>query len=31
VNLPLVLADPSSRFQSLAGWYIETRADVTPK
>jgi peptide/nickel transport system substrate-binding protein len=31
VSLPPVLADPSSRFLSLAGWYIETRADVTPK
>lgn len=27
VSLPLALTDPSSRFQSLAGWYVQTRAD----
>jgi peptide/nickel transport system substrate-binding protein len=31
VSLPLALTDPSSRFQSLAGWYVQTRAEVAPK
>jgi peptide/nickel transport system substrate-binding protein len=31
VSLPPALADTGSRFQSLAGWYIETRAAITPK